>query len=82
MTLRPDLQRDLVDAATRMSGPRFPARLRIATAFAAAAVIVAALLLVVREGSDQAPSRWTRPLRVPGTRPLPSACPRRRPRPT
>jgi hypothetical protein len=59
MTLIPDLQRDLVDGAARMSArrQRFAVRLRLAAALAGAAVLVGATaVLVGRDGSDRAPS--------------------------
>jgi hypothetical protein len=59
MTLMPDLQRDLVDAAARMSvrRHRLGVRLRLAAALAAAAALVGVMaVLVGRDGSDRAPS--------------------------
>jgi hypothetical protein len=81
MTLIPDLQRDLVDAAARMSRPRqrFVMRLRLTAAVAAAAALVGAtLLLVGRDASDsgQSSREPTGPSRNPPGRTVPERPPK------
>lgn len=86
MTLIPDLQRDLVDAAARMNSRRRRVRvwLRVAPAVVVAATLAAALALLLGGGGfDPAPSS-REPGRSPQTTPSersPKPPPRRGPRP-
>jgi hypothetical protein len=55
MTLIPDLQRDLVEAAGRVRGPRLPARAAVAGGVATVTA-AAVMALLVAGGSDEAPA--------------------------
>ena len=52
MTLIPDLQRDLVDAAGRIGRPRLRAPAGVVAAAVAAAFVVAAVVLVANDGGE------------------------------
>jgi hypothetical protein len=71
MTLIPDLQRDLVEAAGRMSGPRLPMQARITAGLAAVAALVATVLFVAPDDSDD-PSAPADPASPPQARPGPT----------
>jgi hypothetical protein len=82
MTLIPDLQRDLVDAAARRTGrgQRFAVWLRLTpAAVAAAALIVVAVLPLGGDDSDRAPSSG-QPAGAP-QKPSPDTPPKRSPKP-
>jgi hypothetical protein len=82
MTLIPDLERDLVDAAGRVHGGwrRFGPPLRLAMAGAAAAALICAMVLIVgRDGSD--PARSSRNTATPPNRTAPAPPTHMRPLP-
>jgi hypothetical protein len=81
MTLIPDLQRDLVDAAARRTGrrQRFAMRLRLTAAVVVAALIGVAVLPFDGDRSDRAPSSG-QPAGSP-QKPSPDTPPKRSPKP-
>jgi hypothetical protein len=81
MTLIPDLQRDLVDAAARRTGrrQRFAMRLRLTAAVVVAALIGVAVLPFDGDDSDRAPSSG-QPAGAP-QKPSPDTPPKRSPKP-